>query len=1490
MGFNRFLTISPIALVALSACKQSPTSVAVTGNIVNGPLSNALVFLDLDDDNDLDANEQSVRTDANGFFSINSSAANYKIVALTDDSTVDTSSGAVLAGVTLTAPKGAGVISPTSTLMEEGGLTNEQVAEVLGLPDGVDPLTFNPFADGVDATKALEVAKISKQITTAISSFASAAEGAGASTKGAFTAALNSVVDVVKVKAEKINDPNAAAADKTIDFTKTADLDSIKAKVADEAEKIVTAEGTTGFSKAALTNLVNDTATSIKNVNDQIGALTDLTSDASKNVFSTLQVLQDQVKNAAIAEKATPGSGSIDFTDAAKVTASAKNKAPTDIKLSTASIAEGSKDLIIGSLSTTDADQTSGFKYEIAKVDGTDHALFSINSKGELVLNSIPDYSKQSSYKLFVTTTDSGGKKFSKEISINVVKETVIDKQNIEEITTSDGDVFYVSDNQWVLVAEINSTFTLIPVKDDPSSSGQLVYDNNRAPKRELNDDDVKLFLGNQPTLNENIASNTIEFAAIKGAGSNGLVNGDVYIVNKNEKLLLVEQSNGSYTLIPVADGAGDAGLKFDDTRKDKISKDLDKAGVEAVIGSTKYLDDNILLQLNVYNDIVQALSSTPTFLGNVDLPDPYGGAAKVSFKVAAVSEFAPGAFIGELSFDDGSSGGDLVLPIYRHSSGGITIFIEDGDGIWQNDPILATGYYAMDKANNRAFEVAKNSDGVYEFTTGTVIPFASGQSYGAKTYVDNPNYFTSLGNITLKASTEEPNIVFAIDGQDLGFTVEGNKVYLNDDSYFNKGSGDKGTLVVDPSSGGGFGLADVSLSIAVSGDVSGNGRIKVLDADGDYFGIDSAKITDGGSFTFTPFNFNSFQLGDELGAITATGFDFDTFELASGQFVEIKGNTVKLKDNVFYDVNTNTFNEKGGGFAFLSDLKEIKVTASKGDIDLVSAPILYSDMATGGLVKQIPYWTGQPVADKILPIDVIGRTEVSDGDDVAAIDTAAATEVADIITAAGLNGPVSDGHIYKTSGNDNYLLAFEGDPGSEIFSLIPVTRADSSSPWGYDANGSLIKDLNLTEVTKKLGTAPVEPNVLGTIIQTNGTATHFASVPFYDGKGLGDGDDIIITFSFVEEDATNFGDAYNGPDPSSDKIWGFTDAQKDDTREALSAFSDVANIYFHEISETDDIVGTFRFGMTDHPLNGNKNAAGWAFTPGGSYANADVWIANYDDTDPDAYAAAHDMSAGTMGALTLLHEIGHALGLKHTFAHPVVDRTLESNTYSLMSYTAPEKGWYNNLDNWAISHTPMLLDVAALQFLYGAQTHNQTNTTYSWDETIPFASTIWDSSGIDTLDFSNFTLGHDISLVDGTSSTITFPEYDYTTKIGWDFGQLPDNLSIAHGAIIENVIGGSGDDKIIGNNEDNVLTGGGGADIFEFNAGFGSDTITDFIVGTDTLRFLDSGSKVITNPGTFTAVASADGEDLVLSIQSDELILEGLGSETFDNSFLELV
>ena len=114
----------------------------------------------------------------------------------------------------------------------------------------------------------------------------------------------------------------------------------------------------------------------------------------------------------------------------------------------------------------------------------------------------------------------------------------------------------------------------------------------------------------------------------------------------------------------------------------------------------------------------------------------------------------------------------------------------------------------------------------------------------------------------------------------------------------------------------------------------------------------------------------------------------------------------------------------------------------------------------------------------------------------------------------------------------------------------------------------------------------------------------------------------------------------------------------------------------------------------------------------------------------------------------------------------------------------------------------------------------------------------------------------------------------------------MTDNLGIADGALIENVIAGSGNDRIIGNAEDNVLTGGVGADIFEFNSGFGSDTITDFLVGTDKLKIKDSQGNILTSTN-FTD--STSGADLVITLGSHDITLEGLAAVTFDNTFLEI-
>lgn len=70
----------------------------------------------------------------------------------------------------------------------------------------------------------------------------------------------------------------------------------------------------------------------------------------------------------------------------------------------------------------------------------------------------------------------------------------------------------------------------------------------------------------------------------------------------------------------------------------------------------------------------------------------------------------------------------------------------------------------------------------------------------------------------------------------------------------------------------------------------------------------------------------------------------------------------------------------------------------------------------------------------------------------------------------------------------------------------------------------------------------------------------------------------------------------------------------------------------------------------------------------------------------------------------------------------------------------------------------------------------------------------------------------------------------------------MENNIGIARGAIIENAIGGFGDDRINGNQANNMLTGGAGADTFVI-AKFGAsdtsiDTITDFASGEDKLDF----------------------------------------------------
>ena len=75
---------------------EAASSSTIGGNVVQGPLSNALVGLDYNGDGIIDS--ATVRPGSDGGYSLTTTDSTYTIVAIADETTIDTSSGTVLSG------------------------------------------------------------------------------------------------------------------------------------------------------------------------------------------------------------------------------------------------------------------------------------------------------------------------------------------------------------------------------------------------------------------------------------------------------------------------------------------------------------------------------------------------------------------------------------------------------------------------------------------------------------------------------------------------------------------------------------------------------------------------------------------------------------------------------------------------------------------------------------------------------------------------------------------------------------------------------------------------------------------------------------------------------------------------------------------------------------------------------------------------------------------------------------------------------------------------------------------------------------------------------------------------------------------------------------------------------------------------------------------------------------------------------------------------
>lgn len=341
----------------------------------------------------------------------------------------------------------------------------------------------------------------------------------------------------------------------------------------------------------------------------------------------------------------------------------------------------------------------------------------------------------------------------------------------------------------------------------------------------------------------------------------------------------------------------------------------------------------------------------------------------------------------------------------------------------------------------------------------------------------------------------------------------------------------------------------------------------------------------------------------------------------------------------------------------------------------------------------------------------------------------------------------------------------------------------------------------------------------------------------------------------------------------SGDQTW--SDTEKAAFRKAFAMFQNITNMTFQEVFSGDA-------NLMEYQVPGST----W-FNPGTyadhEYPNDGVATGRFNVDHP----SWPDLRVGSDGFQTIIHELGHALGLEHphdgdqTFPGAangsVGTNGLNQGIWTMMSYN---NGWSvepaPNSES-GFNGMPMAFDIAALQRLYGVDTTYKTGDNPYNLPTANGSGTywtcIWDAGGTDTISNANSSAASTIDLRAAPLTGANAGGY-----VSWITG-VAGGFTIANTVVIEQVLGGGGADKITGNTANNTLNGNAGDDEISgmdghdtVDGGFGNDLIyagkgDDFVVGG-----ADDADKIHGGLGWDTIDAGFGNDEIYGDVSNDEI------------------